>query len=177
MLWALPLATFPLLLRFKRRPALLPEIPFSATWLIEQALAADQQLQRLTELLLPVIRVEPGPYFHSALSHFDDPAHGDLRQVNARQWWKLEPTGRTIVHARFTNGDPFLIENPDTRAIGCRSPDRSPDRPVTFLPSRCPAHCARLGSHRQHATPSSERDPEHSRHAPDRNNRLHHRTR
>jgi hypothetical protein len=77
---------------------------------------------RAVQLMRGNVRVEPGPYFHPALSMFDDPSQGDLRQINARQWWKLEPAGRTTVIARFTNGDPFLIENPVTRAITCALP-------------------------------------------------------
>jgi hypothetical protein len=56
------------------------------------------------------VNIAPGPYFHPALRVFDQPGQGDLRAVRVWRWWKLQPKGRTVVLARLSNGDPFLLE-------------------------------------------------------------------
>jgi hypothetical protein len=79
---------------------------------------------KLTGIETGVVTVTAAPYFHPALAIFDEPTHGDLRRMRARRWWKLEPTGKTIVIARFSNGDPFLIEHwtERGRVITCALP-------------------------------------------------------
>jgi hypothetical protein len=75
---------------------------------------------RLAGVVTGEVSVVAGPYFHPALAVFDEPGHGDLRSVRAWRWWKLQPLGRTVVMARFSNGDPFLIESDG--AIACALP-------------------------------------------------------
>lgn len=60
---------------------------------------------RLTGIQSGNARVEPAPYYHPALDGVD------LGGVTASRWWQIEPVGRSLVLARFDNGDPFLVEH------------------------------------------------------------------
>ena len=219
VLWALPLALVPLLIRRWRRPAPPPVVPFSATRLLEAAARQVARRQRLREWLLLAVRMlilativlafarpyepvrgsrsvirdpwsgvqnfqpaggtpnvvviadpsdyvaaaidglapvatnraafPPGagpgnalvflgatpansledlgvrslglqhgqvgiaapPFYQPALAPLDESGHAELRGIRVRRWWKLEPLRGAMVIARFSNGDPWLIEH------------------------------------------------------------------
>lgn len=78
-------------------------------------------------------------YEHPALALFNDPRAGNLATASIRLWYKLAHENMFVV-ARFSNGDPFLIEKKvgDGTVIACTVPcsaewSNLPTRPF-FLP-------------------------------------------